>query len=290
MNIFIFGQTSLSAVISTNDLLSLLQFPFMQRAIAGAVLMGIVGGLLGSFVTLRQLSFFSHAVGHASLVGVALGVLLQLNPTWMLLPFTLLFGVVVLYFIDKTDLASDSVLSIVLSGALAIGVILTSLIKGYRGNLMGVLFGDILAIDVTDLILTALVLVGSSIFLLSTLRQQILLTLNPAVAKVQGVPVQLYRYTFVILLSLAVAVAIKAVGILLVNAFLVIPASTAKLMSHHFNRFLAFSVIIGSSTSIVGIVLSALFKELASGPSIVLVQFVVFLLVFSWVKLTMKTA
>ncbi|MBW4478224.1 MAG: metal ABC transporter permease [Tolypothrix brevis GSE-NOS-MK-07-07A] len=277
------------AVTNGNDLVTLLEFPFMQRAIAGAVLMGILGGVLGSFVTLRSLSFFSHAVGHAALVGVALGVLLQLNPTWMLLPFTLVFGVVVLYLIDKTDLGSDSVLSIVLSGALALGVILTSLIQGYRGNLMSVLFGDILAINTTDLILTLLVLVLSSIFLLSSLRQQILLTLNPAVAKIQGIPVQLYRYAFVVLLSLAVAVAIKAVGVLLVNAFLVIPASIAKLISHNFSRFMVMSVIFGSTTSIAGIIMSGLFN-FASGPSIVIVQFIVFVAVFSWVKLTMKGA
>ncbi|MEH2325324.1 MAG: metal ABC transporter permease [Nostoc sp.] len=277
------------AIASSNDLVSLLTFPFMQRAIVGAVLMGILGGMLGSFVTLRQLSFFSHAVGHAALVGVALGVLLQINPTWMLLPFTLVFGVIVLYFIDKTNLGSDSVLSIVLSGALAIGVILTSLIKGYRGNLMAVLFGDILAIDTTDLILTLLVLVGGSIFLLSTLRQQILLTLNPDVAQVQGIPVQLYRYVFVVLLSLAVAVAIKAVGVLLVNAFLVIPASTAKLMSHHFSRFLVISVIVGSISSIAGIIVSGIFN-FASGPSIVLVQFLLFVAVFIWFKLNLKAA
>ncbi len=282
-------QITWLAVTNSNELVRLLQFPFMQRAITGAVLMGILGGILGSFVTLRQLSFFSHAVGHAALVGVALGVLLQLNPTWMLLPFTLVFGVIVLYFIDKTDLASDSILSIVLSGALAIGVILTSLIQGYRGNLMGVLFGDILAIDATDLILTLLVLVGGSIFLLSTLRQQILLTLNPDVAQVQGIPVQLYRYGFVVLLSLAVAVAIKAVGVLLVNAFLVIPASTAKLMSHHFIGFLVISVIVGASSSVAGMMVSGIFN-LASGPSIVLVQFLVFVAVFIWVKLTMKAA
>lgn len=289
MYIFNNCQTIWLAIININDLVELLQFPFMQRAIAGAILMGILGGMLGSFVTLRQLSFFSHAVGHAALVGVALGVLLQFNPTWMLLPFTLVFGVVVLYFIDKTDLGSDSVLSIVLSGALAIGVILTSLIKGYRGNLMAVLFGDILAIDTTDLILTLLILVGGSIFLLSTLRQQILLTLNPDVAQVQGIPVQLYRYGFVVLLSLAVAVAIKAVGVLLVNAFLVIPASTAKLMSHHFSRFLILSVIVGSSSSMAGMIVSGLFN-LASGPSIVLVQFLLFVAVFIWVKLRMKAA
>ena len=289
MNFFNDCQIARLAIASSNDLISLLTFPFMQRAIVGAVLMGILGGMLGSFVTLRQLSFFSHAVGHAALVGVALGVLLQINPTWMLLPFTLVFGVIVLYFIDKTDLASDSVLSIVLSGALAIGVILTSLIKGYRGNLMAVLFGDILAIDTTDLILTLLVLVGGSIFLLSTLRQQILLTLNPDVAQVQGIPVQLYRYVFVVLLSLAVAVAIKAVGVLLVNAFLVIPASTAKLMSHHFSRFLIMSVIVGSISSIAGIIVSGIFN-FASGPSIVLVQFLLFVAVFIWFKLNLKAA
>lgn len=277
------------AVAGINNLLDLLQFPFMQRAIAGAVLMGILGGLLGSFVTLRQLSFFSHAVGHAALVGVALGVLLQLNPTWMLLPFTLVFGLVVLYLIDQTNLSNDSVLSVLLSGALAIGVLLSSLIQGYRGNLMGVLFGDILAIDETDLILTVLILVGSSIFLLSTLRQQILLTLNPAVAQVQGIPTVFYRYAFVVLLSLAVAVAIKAVGVLLVNAFLVVPASTAKLLSHHFGRFLFLSVILGAIDSIAGILLSGLFN-LASGPSIAIVQFLLFIVLLGWVKLTSKTA
>jgi zinc/manganese transport system permease protein len=255
----------------------------MQRALIGAILMGIVGGLLGCFVTLRQLSFFSHAVGHAALVGVVLGVMLNINPTWMLLPFTLIFGIAVLYLVDQTDLASDSILSIVLSGALAIGLILSSLLKGYRGNLMQVLFGDILAINTTDIILTIILLLASSVFLLSTLRQQILLTLNSSVAKVQGVPVQLYRYGFVILLSLAVAIAIKAVGVLLVNAFLVIPASTAKLMSHHFSHFLLMSVVIGAVTSISGIFVSTAFK-LASGPSIVLVQFLLFLLVFSLAK------
>ncbi|MFM6040819.1 MAG: metal ABC transporter permease [Sphaerospermopsis kisseleviana] len=285
MNLLIYVQSNwfLFGVNNFSQLVNLLQFPFMQRAIIGAVLMGILGGLLGSFVTLRQLSFFSHAVGHAALVGIALGVLLNTNPHWMLLPFTLIFGVVVLYLIDKTDLASDSVLSIVLSGSLAIGVILSSMIEGYRGNLMAVLFGDILAIDRTDLILTLLVLLGSSIFLLSTLRSQILLTLNPDVAQVQGVPVQLYRYGFVILLSLAVAVAIKAVGVLLVNAFLVIPAATAKLISHHFSRFLILSVIVGSCSSIAGMMVSGVFN-LASGPSIVLVQFLVFVFVFAGVK------
>ncbi len=269
----------------TTDLFSLLQFPFMQRAIVAGVLMGLLCGLLGSFVTLRQLSFFSHAVGHAALVGIAMGVLLQLDPTWMLLPFTLLFGVAVLYLIDHTDLWSDSILNIVLSGALAIGVILTSFIQGYRGNLMGVLFGDILAVNASDLVLTLLLLAVSSLILLTTLRQQILITLNQAVAKVQGIAVEAHRYLFVVLLSLTVAVSIKAVGILLVNAFLVIPAATSKLMTHQFSPYLLFSMLLGGVSSVAGMLVSG-WLNFPSGPSIVLVQFIFFLIVASIARLT----
>lgn len=266
------------------DLLSLLYLPFMQRAIVGGILMGLLCGLLGSFVTLRQLSFFSHAVGHAALVGIAMGVLLNVEPTWMLLPFTLIFGVAVLYLIDHTDLWSDSILNIVLSGALAIGVILTTFIQSYRGNLIGVLFGDILAVNGTDLAITAVLLIISSAIILVTLRQQLLLTLNLAVAKVQGVAVQFHRYLFVILLSLTVAVSIKAVGILLVNAFLVIPAATAKLLNQQFTPYMVTSVCLGAVSSVAGMLVSGLFN-FPSGPSIVLVQFLGFLGVVGWVKL-----
>ncbi|HEY9808190.1 MAG TPA: metal ABC transporter permease [Halomicronema sp.] len=256
----------------------------MQRAILGGILMGMLGGLLGCFVTLRQLSFFSHTVGHAALVGIAIGLLLGIEPTWTLLPFTLAFGVLVLYLIEQTDLGTDSVFSIAVSAALAAGVILTSFIKGYQTNLMGVLFGDILAIGNFDLVLIFGLLVVSSLFLLTTLRQQILITLNVGVAKVQGIAVKQHQYLFVVLLSLAVAVAIKAVGVLLVNAFLVIPAATAKLVTHQFSRFLTISVLLGALSSIGGMVVSGGFN-LASGPSIVVVQFLVFLLILGGRKL-----
>lgn len=273
----------LATLTQVSDFVSLLQLPFMQRAILGAILMGVLGGLLGCFVTLQQLSFFSHAVGHAALVGIVLGVLLQIEPTWMVLPFTIIFGLAVLYLIDHTDLWSDNILSIVLSGTLAIGVILASFIQGYRGNMIGILFGDILAISQTDLVLTLLLLVVSSGFILFTLPQQILLTLNQSMAKVQGIPVQSYRYIFVILLALAVAVSIKAVGILLVNAFLVIPASTAKLLSYRFNSFLIIAVGLGALSGLGGMLVSGLLN-IASGPSIVVIQFLGFLMILALIK------
>jgi zinc/manganese transport system permease protein len=146
------------------------------------------------------------------------------------------------------------------------------------------LFGDILAVNAIDLWLTAALLVGSTVILLATLRQQVLLTLNQAVAKVQGISVQFHRYLFVVLLSLTVAVSIKAIGILLVNAFLVIPAATAKLLSQQFTPYLILSALLGSISSVVGMVLSAVLN-FPSGPTIVLVQFIGFLLVVGGTKL-----
>lgn len=258
-------------------LVELLQFPFMQRALLGGVLLGLLGGLLGSFAILRQLSFFSHTVGHAALLGIVLGVLLNLDPTLTLLPFTVFFGLAVIYLIAQTDLWSDTVLNIVFSASLALAVIALSFIKGYRGSLMNLLFGDILAITTQDLGLSLVVLLVSAVSLGLTLRAQVLLTLHEEMAKAQGIAVRGHRTWFVVLLSLAVAIAIKAVGVLLVNAFLVIPPATAKLLSQRFAAFVLLSTAIGALSAVLGILLSAALN-LASGPSIVVAQFALFLI------------
>ncbi len=258
-------------------IIELLQFPFMQRALLGGVLLGLLGGLLGSFAILRQLSFFSHTVGHAALLGIVLGVLLNLDPTLTLLPFTVLFGLGVVYLIAQTDLGSDTVLNIVFSASLALAVITLSFIQSYRGSLMNLLFGDILAIRAIDLSLSLAVLVVCAVSLGLTLRAQMLLTLHEGMAKAQGVAVRSHRAWFVVLLSLAVAVAIKAVGVLLVNAFLVIPAATAKLLSRQFSVFILLSTGVGAFSAVLGIALSAALN-LSSGPSIVVAQFALFII------------
>jgi zinc/manganese transport system permease protein len=258
------------------QLMELLQFPFMQRALWGGVILGLLGGFLGSFAILRQLSFFSHTVGHAALLGIVLGVLLNLDPTLTLLPFTVLFGLGVIYLISQTDLWSDTILNIVFSASLASAVIALSFVKSYQGNLMNLLFGDILAIQTSDLGLSLAVLVVSVVSLGLTLWAQTLLTLHEEMAKAQGVAVRLHQSWFIVLLSLAVAVAIKAVGVLLVNAFLVIPSATAKLLSRRFAIFVVLSAAIGAMSAVMGIVSSAALN-IASGPSIVIAQFSLFL-------------
>ncbi|MGL5081347.1 MAG: metal ABC transporter permease [Microcoleaceae cyanobacterium] len=256
--------------------LELFSFPFMQRAIAGGILLGALGGLLGAFVVLRQFSMFGNCLGHTALIAVILSVLFQIPMTISLIVFLVFTGVVVLYLIDNTDLGSDTVLGVIVAGSVAIGTIGFTLIQGYRGNLLSILFGDILAISNLDLALLGVLLSLVVFGLLWTLPEQILLTFNPDLAKVQGILVQRHRYIFIILLSLTVALTIRSVGVLLGNSFLVLPAATARLVCHQFVPFLILSASLGAFSGVVGMIVSGIW-DLPSGPSIVLVQLISFL-------------
>lgn len=260
------------------DILNLFSLPFMQRAILGGLLLGTLGGLLGSFLILRRLSLFGDSVSHAAILGVVLAALLGLPSTMTLIVFTVVYGLGVILLIDRTNLSSDTVLSIAVSASVAVGTIGFSFVEGYRGNLLSILFGDILAIGNSDLFFLLLLLVITSVWLAITLPEQILLTLNGDLAKVKGIPVQTYRYWFIVLLAIAIAVSIRAVGILLVNSFLVIPAATAKLICQQFITFLVTAASMGAMSGVIGMVISGLL-DLPSGPSIVLVQLVGFLVI-----------
>jgi zinc transport system permease protein len=254
----------------------LFQYPFMQRALLGGVLTGLMGGLLGSFTILRQLSFFSDALGHSTLLGISLAVLLGLNPIAVVLPFAAIFGLAVTYLLEKTQLWTDALLNIIYSSSLALAVITLSFVGQYKGGLNNLLFGDILAVREADLWLSGLLLLACLLFVGLTLRTQMLLTLHEPLAKARGVAVSTQRSAFVVLLSLVVGVSIKVIGVLLVSAFVVIPACTARLLSQQFTHYMLLSAVLGGLSAILGMLLSALFN-LPSGPSIVVVQLALFL-------------
>ncbi len=255
----------------------LLQLPFMQRALLGGMLMGLTGGFLGSFAILRQLAFFSDALGHSALLGIVLAVALEQEPTWVLLPYGIVFALGVTFVLERTALAVDAVLNIVYSSSLALAVISLTFVRGYRGSLNQLLFGDILGVNERTLWLTTGLLCVCIVTLGLTWRSQLLLTLHPPLAKAQGVNLKLQKLGFIILLSLVVALSIRAVGVLLVSAFIVIPASTARLLSRQFGLYSLLAMGLGLASAVTGIVLSAA-ANLPSGPSIVVVQLGFFLL------------
>ncbi|ASC73691.1 metal ABC transporter permease [Halomicronema hongdechloris C2206] len=257
--------------------IELFQLSFMQRALMGGVLSGLMGGLLGSFTILRQLSFFSEALGESALLGIGIGVLLDFNPSWSLLPFAVLFALGVAYFLEHTHLWSDALLQIVCSSSLALGIILLSFRDEYQGGIADLLFGDILAVQTADLIFSTLLLAVCAAFIGLTLRSQILLTLNEPMAIARGVSVSAQRTAFIVLLALVVGISIKAIGVLLISAFVVIPACAARLLSRKFSHYILISAGLGALSAVIGMMVSALF-DLPSGPSIVTVQLAIFLL------------
>ncbi len=266
----------MSGLAEVTRVIELFQFPFMQRALLGGIATGLMGGMLGSFTVLRQLSFFSDALGHSALLGISLGFLLGINPSFIVLPFAVLFALGVTYLLERTKLWTDALLNIIYSASLAIAVITLSFVGQYKGGLNNLLFGDILAVRDLDLAFSGILLIVCTVFVLLTLRTQMLITLHEPSAIARGVAVSTHRTIFIILLSLVVAISIKAIGVLLVSAFVVIPACAARLLSRTFTSYVILSAAIGALSAVLGMILSASFN-LPSGPSIVVIQLAIFL-------------
>ena len=256
--------------------IELFQLPFMQRALLGGILTGLLGGLMGSFTILRQLSFFSDALGHSALLGISLGLLLGMNPSLVLLPFAVLFALGVTYLLERTRLWTDALLNIVYSSSLAIGVILLTFVGQYKGGLNNILFGDILAVRQSDLVVSTVLLGVCVVFVGLTLRSQILLTLHEPLAIAKGIAASAHRTAFIVLLALVVGASIKAIGVLLISAFVVIPACAARMLSRTFTGYVMLSAVLGALGAVLGMVLSALLN-LPSGPAIVTMQLAIFL-------------
>ncbi len=265
-------------------MIELFQLPFMQRAIMAGILTGLMGGMLGSFTVLRQLSFFSDALGHSALLGIGIGLLLGLDPSVVLLPFAVLFALAVAYLLERTRLWTDALLNIIYSSSLAIAIITLSFVGQYKGGINNLLFGDILAVRELDLVLSGLLLIVSILFVGLTLRTQMLLTLHEPLAIARGVSVSAHRTAFIVMLSLVVGVSLKAIGVLLVSAFIVIPACASRLLSRTFTHYVVLSTLLGALGAVIGMLLSAGFN-LPSGPSIVVTQLTIFLIAMALPRL-----
>ncbi len=258
-------------------MLLLLNEPFMQRALLGGFLTGSLGGLLGSVAVLRQLSFFSDALGHSALLGITLGILLGVNPTLVLIPFAVCFALMVNQLVERSSLPTDALLNIVYSSSLAAAILALSLVETYRGGIRQLLFGDILGISTIDLVAVVILLFIALAYLVLTLRAQVLLTLNSDLAGAVGVQTRWHRIMFIVLLAVVVAVSIKAVGVLLISAFVVIPACASRLLSRNFAFYMVMSAALGGGCALMGLLASGM-TNLPSGPSVVMVQFFGFLI------------
>lgn len=249
----------------------------MQRALLAALALSPLAALLGVFVTARRMAFFSDTISHAALAGVALGLWWGLvEPTWTLIAFSLLVAAALMWLKENTELLTDTLMALLLSGSVALGIMLLSLMRGSQGQLHRLLFGDILAVSWRDVGLAALLfaVVGTGLF--RRLSALTLLTVHEDMAHVCGVPVRRLNYAFVIVLTLVVTLSIRLLGILLVTSLLVIPPAAARNLSSNLRQQIGFSVVLGLTGGLGGVVLAGQF-DVPCGPAIVLTNTGLFL-------------
>ena len=250
---------------------------YMQRALVAALLLAPLCAFLGVFVTARRMAFFSDTVSHAALAGIAVGFWLGLSdPTIPMILVGLAVAFAVMWLKQKTDLLTDTIMALLLSGSVSIGIIMLSLLKASHGDIHRFLFGDILAVGPMDLWLAgglALVVGAGALPRLSDLT---LLTAQEEMASVSGVAVVRLNYLFVTALTLTVALSIRLLGIVLVTSLLVVPSAAARNVSRSLRQQIVLSVASGLAGGCGGTLL-AYQLDTPCGPTIVLASIAIFL-------------
>ena len=204
---------------------------FFIRAVLGGIGIAIVAGPIGCFIIWRRLAYFGDTLSHSALLGVALALLLQLNIT--LTVFMISFGVSLILLILRrgATLSSDALLGLLAHSTLAIGLVMLAFMSWVRVDLMGFLFGDILAVTRFDL---ALIWIGGAVILglLAYIwRPLFAATVNVDLATAEGARPELFNLVFMLIISAVIAVSMKLVGVLLITALLIIPAASARRLS-----------------------------------------------------------
>ncbi len=254
-----------------------LAYGFVVNALLAGLMIGPVLGGLGTLVVVKRFAFFSEAVGHAALTGVAIGILLgepYTGPYGSLFGYCLLFGILLNYLRNRTGLSPDTLIGVFLSVSLALGASLLLMLAGKINVhiLENVLFGSVLTVSGHDLVVLGIV-AGLVLALALPLYNRIMLaSFNPQLAAVRGVAVKRLDYLFVVLVTLVTVAAVKVIGAILVGALLVIPAAAARLVSQSLKGFFFASVLIATFSTLIGILLPIVFDlPVPSGAAIILV-------------------
>lgn len=261
-----------------------LAYGFVINALLAGLMIGPVLGGLGTLVVVKRFAFFSEAVGHAALTGVAIGILLgepYTGPYGSLFGYCLLFGILLNFLRNRTGLSPDTLIGVFLSVSLALGASLLLMLAGKINVhiLENVLFGSVLTVSAQDLVVLGIVAVLVLALALPLYNRIMLASFNPQLAAVRGVAVKTLDYLFVVLVTLVTVASVKVIGAILVGALLVIPAAAARLVSQSLKGFFFLSVIIATLSTLLGILLPIVFDlPVSSGAAIILVAGVCFAL------------
>jgi zinc transport system permease protein len=275
-------RETVQAWASAGYISSSLSYGFVVNALLAGLIIGPVLGGLGTLVVVKRFAFFSEAVGHSALTGVAIGILLgepYTGPYGSLFGYCLLFAVLLNYLRNRTGLSPDTLIGVFLSISLALGasVLLTLAGKINIHILENVLFGSVLTVNSHDLMVLFVVAALTLALTLPYYNKLMLASFNPQLATVRKVPVKAMDYLFVALITIVTVASVKVIGAILVGALLVIPAACARMISTSLRGFFWLSVIIATISTLAGIMLPIeLDVPVPSGAAIILFSGAVF--------------
>jgi zinc transport system permease protein len=252
-----------------NHLIELLSYPFVQRALLAGVFSGALLAILGIFVVLRKMAFFSDGIAHTALAGVAIALLVGQEPLVWAVIWGVIFAVSIFFLESKTDISPDSIIGILFTSSLALGVVLMNLKSGYQPDLLSFLFGNILTIRSGELWAIIPISIVIGIFIIFNYKKYLFICLNQELAYLAGIHTEIYRLVLYVLLAVSSILAIKMFGIILVSALIIIPVSFGKLFAGNARSLLVISIVFVELIIIVGMILSLLFN-LPTGAVIVL--------------------
>ena len=248
---------------------------FLVRALLGGFGVALVAGPLGAFVVWRRMAYFGAAMAHAALLGVALGLLLEVDLTLAIIAVCVLLALAVVGLQKQKALATDTLLGILAHGTLACGLVAIAFQETVRVDLLSYLFGDILAVSRTDLVW---IFAGGGLVLAAVVaiwRPLLAATVHEELAQVEGVAVARVRLVFMVLLAVAIAVGLKVVGLLLIAALLIIPAAAARCLATTPEQMALGAIAIGC-LSVAGGLYGSLAWDAPAGPSIVVAATLLF--------------
>jgi len=253
-----------------DQLLVPLQYPFMQRGLMAAVLVGALCSIIGTYVVLRGMAFIGDALGHAVLPGVAVAYLLNGSLLVGALAAGIATALGIGFLSQRALVKEDTAIGVLFAGFFALGVLLLSTVRSYTVDLTHILFGNVLGVSATDLWVTA----GLAAVVLGTIallyKELLLMAFDPVLAAAIRLPLSFLRYLFLVLLSVTVVVSIQTVGVALVVAMLITPAATASLLTRRLPTMMLLAALIGMVSGLAGLYLS-FYLNVASGAAIVLV-------------------
>ena len=254
-------------------LLEPLQYSFMGRGMLAAVLVGIVCAVVGTYVVLRGMAFFGDALSHAILPGIAIGYLVgggAREPLfWWALATAVASSLGIGAISRSTRIKEDTAIGIIFAGTFALGVALISTVRSYSVDLTHFLFGDVLGVRTTDLVL---IMIFGGLVLLTTVafyKEFMVLSFDPVLAATLRLPVRLLEMLLLILIAVTIVVSLQTVGVALMVAMLVTPAATAYLLTRRLPVMMLLSAIIAAFSGVIGLY-SSYYLSIASGAAIVL--------------------